>query len=364
MSSKDYYNVLGVSKNASQDEIKKAFKKLAMQHHPDKNNGSDAKFKEINEAYDVLGDAEKRKRYDNFGTAEEMGGFPGGGAYSSGFESDVDLSEIFNMFFGDGGERTTRKKKAYSSIDGESINKELTITLEEAFTGKSFNFEYYRMTGCQTCNSSGIQGTTKSCEHCHGTGVLRMLRGGFLERTCNYCHGSGFSTNNYCKTCKGEGRINTYHKINIQLPAGIENESRLRVVSEGNSGIRGGKNGDLYISIRIQKHAIFSVSGKDLICTCDTTLENVLLGGNVEIKGIDGEIIPLTIKAGTQFDEMIKIKNKGMVFPKNKEMRGDLIVKIRFAIPKKLSNEQKEKIKEIKLSSENSDFTFFKKMFS
>jgi molecular chaperone DnaJ len=358
---KSYYDILGVDKNANADEIKSAFKKQAMKYHPDRNKASDAetKFKEINEAYEVLGDANKKKNYDQFGTAEGadggFGGFDGfyqqGGFQEGGF--GFDFSEIFE--FMNGG----RQKKSTQPDRGKDIEYEITITLEDAFHGKTIEMDYYKMQMCNVCNGSCVKNSTQStCSICHGTGRTRTVKGfTAIERTCYGCKGTGISSDSLCGGCKGEGRLNKKTKLSIKIPKGIESGKKIRLKGDGDAGVRGGPSGDFILYINIQKNKTFEVEDNHLHVKITVNLMDALLGGSMKIKGINGEDVTVPIPECLQTNSVIVVPNEGMPFL-NDTKKGNLICHCSIQMPKKLNNEQKELVK--KIFSENSSiFKFF-----
>ena len=358
--SKNYYDILGVDKNANGDEIKSAFKKQAMKYHPDRNKAPEAesKFKEINEAYEVLGDAGKRKNYDQFGSAEGMQGGFGGfdnfyqqGDFNGGGGFGFDFSEIFE--FMNGG----RQKKSTQPDKGKDIEYEMTISLEEAFSGKTVDIEYYKMQMCNICNGTCVKGSGQStCAICHGTGRTRTVKGfAAIERTCYGCKGTGISSDSLCGGCKGEGRLNKKTKLSIKIPSGIEDGKKIRIKNDGDAGIRGGPNGDFLLYINVQKHKTFQVEGQNLHTKINVNLIDALLGGSMNIKGIDGNDVIIKIPEELQNNSLIVVNGGGM--PQlNSSNRGDLICHCTIQMPKKLNGEQKELIKKA-LSESSSSWT-------
>lgn len=374
MSKKDYYEVLGVAKSASSAELKKAYYKLAKQYHPDSNptdKNAEIKFKEINEAYDVLKDEQKRAGYDRFGHnafgGQSGGGEGGGGGFgqSSGFHADI--NDIFGDFFGDfmgGGSQ----RRASSQVRGSDLKYNLTINLEEAFKGIDKNITFNTEVKCGGCQGSGSEkdgGGTTSCDSCGGRGVKRVQQGIFaIEQPCNKCMGAGQIIKNPCKKCSGQGRSSQQKNLLVNVPAGIENSTRIRLVGEGEAGMRGGSNGDLYIYVNIKSHDIFKVDGADIHCKLPISFPTAALGGEVEIPDIDGGKISLKIPAGSQNGEQLRLKGKGMSKVRSIS-RGDMFAHIHIETPKTLTKKQRELLEAYSAEigeSSNNDGSFFDKM--
>ncbi|MCL4361091.1 molecular chaperone DnaJ [Candidatus Dependentiae bacterium] len=367
---KDYYEVLGVPKNASQEEIKAAYRKLALKYHPDRNpNNKEAeeKFKEAAAAYEVLSDETKRRQYDQYGHAgPEMGGFG----------QSVNMDDIFQNFgdiFGDifgGGAAKRGKKTGLTPKNGHDIQKEVSITLKESYLGTKKDITYYHFATCQTCNGKGLQPGTKiaTCTHCQGTGEMYFRHGMFAySQTCNVCNGQGFTIPSPCPTCKGQSRVQQYDTLSITIPKGIFNGAELRAVGKGDAGIYGGHPGDLYIIVRVMPDPKFTRIGDDLECHITLTYPQLVFGCQVDITNIDDTVETLKIAKGTQVGERIIIKDKGFDKLKGKQ-KGNLIVITKCDIPKKLSPQAQEKLKEysdiIGTKTDNPDNSiksFFKK---
>ena len=352
MSKKDYYELLGVSRSSSSDEIKKSYRKLAMQYHPDKNQGNPAaeeKFKEISEAYEVLQDAQKRSMYDQYGHAAfsqgagSSGGSQGfrGGDFSDAFE------DIFSEFMGGG--RSRRPKSSSGKARGSDLNYRVNISLEEAFHGKTQEISFSSNVKCEPCNGSGSKdkASSKSCPECKGHGAIRMQQGFFtLEQTCGRCMGAGSVIANPCGSCNGGGRISRNRKLSVTIPAGIENETRIRLTGEGEAGVRGGENGDLYVFVSINSHKTFQVDDhSNLHQKLTIKFTTAALGGEVELVGVDGQKVMLKVPEGTQTGDQLKIRGQGMSKVRSTS-RGDLFAHIFVEVPKKLSARQKELLQE------------------
>lgn len=352
MATKGYYETLGVEKNASEEEIKKAYRKMALQHHPDKNSGdteSEEKFKGINEAYSVLSDGEKRRNYDMFGSAGPnansgfggMGGFDQSGGFSNVF------GDIFEEFFSGGSSSRGRGKRAQK---GNDLRYDLTLAFEDALFGKEVEIKVRRKEGCLKCDGTGAKGGRKgggitTCGTCNGSGQLRTQQGLFIvSRTCHKCHGEGSVTKEVCTQCLGEGSTAHEKLISVKVPAGVDNGIRLRVTGEGEAGIYGGPSGDLFVLLSVSDHPYFVRDGADIHCEVPIRFTKAILGGIVTAQTIKGET-PLKIPPGTQNGKMFRLK--GLGFPSLKGYQiGDQIIKIRVEIPTKLTAEQKTLLEE------------------
>lgn len=355
--SKDFYKTLGVDKNASADEIKKAYRKLAMKYHPDKNMGdksAEQKFKDINEAYEVLKDPQKKSAYDTYGSdafANGGQGFnPGAGFGDGGFGFDFRggggaFHDIFEEFFGGA---AGVHNPGRSEVRGSDLQYDTTLTLEEAFTGKTINIAMKTHVRCSSCGGYGSEGgaKTKPCPACKGSGRMRFSQGFFtVEKTCSSCNGMGQIIENVCKSCSGSGRVVKNRNIEVKIPAGVENGSRVRAQGEGEAGIRGGSSGDLYVYVTVKPHAIFDRDGTSIHCTFPVSMTTAALGGSLEVPTIDGKRLSLTIPAGTQNGQQMKVRGKGMPNVRT-GVRGDMIVHMKVTTPVNLSSRQKELLEE------------------
>lgn len=355
---RDFYEVLGASKGASDDELKKAYRKLAMQYHPDRNPGNaeaEKKFKEINEAYDVLKDPQKKAAYDRFGHAaftQGGGGNAGGGAGMGGFDFGGNFSDIFEDLFSEftGGRRGGRQQQGGSSAGarGADLRYNLDISLEEAFKGKQQSVKITTSASCESCNGSGAEKGTKpeTCTTCDGRGTVRAQQGFFtIERTCPSCSGTGKVIKTPCKACAGTGTERREKTLNVTIPAGVEEGTRIRLAGEGEAGFRGGPSGDLYIFLSVKPHKIFRREGANIHCHVPITFTTAALGGTVEVPTIDGGRVKVTIPAGTQSGHQFRLKAKGMSILRS-NATGDMYIEVQVETPVNLSKKQKELLKE------------------
>ncbi len=353
-SNRDYYEILGVSKDAPADEIKRAYRKLAREYHPDVNNepGSADKFKEINEAYQVLSDPNKRAQYDYYGTAGAPGGFGfegfDFGEVFRGFEGFGEFGDIFDVFFGRerGGRKTTRER-------GSDLRYDLRITLEEAASGIEREISIVHYAACPTCKGSGARAGTKpaTCTNCKGSGQVRKVQRTILGNitqvvTCPTCRGSGEVISSPCSECKGEGRVKKSHKVKIKIPAGIDSGYRLRVAGAGDAGKKGAAAGDLYIFIEVEPHPLFNRDGENLYHRTRISFIQAILGDEIKVPTIDSETT-LTIPPGTQPNTNFRIKGKGMPVLERRE-RGNLYVLVEIEIPARLTKGQQELLKKFR----------------
>ena len=368
MSKKDYYEVLGVSRNATQDEIKKAYRRLSKKYHPDINKepGAEEKFKEISEAYEVLSDEQKRAQYDQFGHAGPQG-FGSGGFTDSDFGfGGFGFEDIFNTVFGGTGRRNPNAPR-----QGADIQYTLNISFEDAVFGKETIIEIPREEECDTCNGSGARpGTSpETCSHCNGSGQISVEQntplGRFINRrTCHYCQGSGKIINQKCTTCGGNGRVRKRKKIKINIPKGVDDGQQMRIPGEGELGINGGPPGDLYILFRVEKHEFFERVGDDIHCEMPITFVQAALGDEIEVPTLYGKV-KLKIPAGTQTGTKFRLRGKGVPNVRGYGI-GDQHIKIRVVTPTKLTERQKELLREFaeisgKVPDEQEE-TFFEKV--
>lgn len=366
---RDYYEVMGVPKNATDDEIKKAYRKLAKKYHPDLNPGdkaAEAKFKEVNEAYEVLSDKDKKARYDQFGHAGVDPNFGGGAAGGSPFTGDIDLGDIFNSFFGGfGGARSVNPNAPRRGSDTESV---VNISFEEAAKGCSKTISYDKIESCSDCGGSGAEkGTSaKTCPNCSGTGQVRINQRtpfGVVQtsRSCDRCGGSGKVIDSPCKSCGGSGRVRKQKTIEINIPAGIDNEQVLNVSGQGNSGSNGGPSGDLHVFVNVRPHPIFERRGNDIWCEMPITFTQATLGAEVVVPTIDGRV-SYQVHEGTQPGDVFKLKGKGIPNLGGRG-RGDQFVRITIEVPKNLSAKQKEILQEFDSVADEKNYQKRKNFF-
>ena len=362
MTGRDYYEILNVAKSANADEIKKSFRKLAMQYHPDRNPGdkeAEAKFKEINEAYEVLKDDQKRAAYDRYGHQAFAGGMGGGGGNPfGGFEFNFGgggFSDIFSQVFSDfmGGGRAGASG-SYAER-GADVRYNMEISLEEAFLGAEKEISIPSSVTCEKCHGHGTKDGKEApiCQHCHGSGHIRMQKGFFvMEQPCPHCQGRGRKATDVCPDCKGAGIKRQEKTIKVKIPAGIEDDTRMRIAGGGEAGLYGGESGDLYVFVSIKEHKLYTRDSANLYTRVPVSMCCAALGGEVEIPAIDGEKIELSIKAGAQNDDVIRVKGQGMTMMRSKG-RGDLFVKLRVETPVNLSAKQKELLEEFRAISKD-----------
>lgn len=350
MAKKDFYELLGVSRSATQDEIKAAYRKLALKYHPDRNpNNKEAedKFKEVSEAYQVLSDAQKRSRYDQFGQTDAQPGF-GGQDFGQGSE-DVfaGFGDIFSDIFG-GGQQRKKKKSGPAPKRGHDLSKDVSLSLEEAFTGVKKDITFYHFVVCSACAGKGIAagGAVNACSTCRGEGQITMRQGFFMyTQTCSACAGEGYVLSKPCPTCHGQSRVQKYETVNVSIPKGIYDGAELRLAGNGDAGVFGGPAGDLFLKIRVTPHAQFRRNEDDIECTVSLTYPQLVFGAQMEINNIDGSKEQLKIAPGTPVGARIVINGKGF-FKIRGRGRGNLVVVTSCDIPKKLSPEAEKALRE------------------
>lgn len=348
-----YYETLEVERDADESKLKSSFRKLAMKFHPDRNPGDDTsevKFKEINEAYEVLKDKDKRAAYDRFGHAAFEQGGPGGGAgFGAGFASS--FSDIFEDLFGMAGQRGRGGRER-----GADLRYNMEITLEEAFGGKTAQIEIPVSVTCEACSGIGAKAGTKpkTCSTCGGAGRVRQSQGFFtLERTCPGCQGRGQMIEDACPSCSGQGRVTRERALSVNIPPGVEDGTRIRLAGEGEAGVRGGPPGDLYIFLSLAQHQLFQRDGADLHCRVPISMVTAALGGEFEVPTIEGGKTKVKVPAGTQSGRRFRIASKGMPVLRSRQM-GDLYVQVAVETPQNLTKRQQELLAEFeKLSSGN-----------
>ena len=370
MAKRDYYEILGVTRTVTEIELKAAFRKQAMQHHPDRNHGdkeAEAKFKELNEAYQCLSDTQKRAAYDRFGHAafDGAGGMGGGFGGGDGFSSS--MADIFDDLFGDmmgrrGGGRGAARER------GSDLRYNMEITLEEAFNGKTATLKLPTSVACESCSGSGAKSGSKprTCATCAGHGRVRAQQGFFaVERTCPTCHGRGEVIDNPCPACAGAGRVTRERTLSVNIPAGVEDGTRIRLAGEGEAGLRGGPTGDLYIFLAIKPHPFFQRDGADLFCRVPISMVKAALGGEISVRSVGGEEAKVKVPEGTQSGKQFKIKGKGMPVLRSRDF-GDLYIQTTVETPQNLTRKQRELLAEFDKESSNKTHPesagFFSKM--
>ena len=353
MSKRCYYEILGCQKSASIEEIKGAYRKLAKEFHPDRNQGdnvSEHKFKEVAEAYEVLKDGDKRAAYDRFGHAAfEQGGRPGANGF--GFDFASSFTDVFDDLFGEfmGGRKARRQNR------GADLRYNLEIALEEAFHGKNAQLRVNAAVACEGCGGTGAEAGTKpeQCPACAGAGKMRAQQGFFtIERTCPHCQGSGRFVRSPCKGCRGSGQVQKERTLSVAIPAGVEEGTRIRLTGEGQAGLNGGPPGDLYIFVSIAQHAIFQRDGHDLYCRAPLSFTTAALGGQIDVPTCDGGKSKISIPEGTQSGRQFRIRGKGMPVMRGGGMAGDLYIEVAVETPVKLSKKQKEMLRSFEKENE------------
>ncbi len=362
MAKRDYYDILGISNSSSKDEIKKAYRKLALKYHPDKTKGdkaSEDKFKEASEAYHVLSDEKRKANYDQFGHAAFEGS--GGGQGFGGFDTSS-FSDIFEDFFGDfGGGRSSRK----SNNRGNDLRYDLNINLEEAYKGIEKNIRYNTNKKCLDCSGSGAAKGSKpiSCNYCGGKGKVRTNQGFFtIQQTCHQCSGYGETIGKPCKTCAGNGKVQSNENVSVKIPKGVDDGTRIRLSGKGEAGIKGGANGDLYLFISIDNHNIFKRSEENLYYELPITFSDAALGTTVNVPSIDGGKSKIKIPPATQYGKQFRLRGKGMpVLRRN--IFGDLYIRVITQVPSSLSKRQKDILEEFNEIESNKPDPVIKNFF-
>jgi len=356
---RDYYEILDVARDATQDEIKKAYRKLAVKLHPDKNPGdatAEERFKELGEAYEALSDPDKRAAYDRYGHAAFSGGMGGGrsGGGGGGFHDPMDIfSQVFGGAFGGGFEEFFGgggggRRKSSGKQRGSDLRYDLEISLEEAARGVEKELEIERYVPCDTCSSKGTKGSggVKVCQSCGGRGVVARQAGIFIQQsTCPECRGAGETISDPCSSCKGEGRVQRDSRIKLRIPAGVDTGTRLRSSGNGDAGVRGGEAGDLYVFLHVRDHDVFERDGDDLFCEVPLPFSIAALGGEMKVPTLDGQS-SIKIPVGTQGGTVFRLRGKGVAALGGNGRKGDLNVRVQVEVPTKLSSAQQEKLRE------------------
>ena len=378
MAKQDYYETLGVEKGADSDVLKKAYRKKAMQYHPDRNKddkAAEAKFKEANEAYDVLKDEQKRAAYDRYGhSAFENGGGGagaggfGGGGFGGGGAGMGGFGDIFEEMFGGAGMGGRQQRSANAARRGSDLQMSVSVTLDEAFNGRDMTIKVPRAETCEPCKGSGAKaGTSAStCGTCQGAGRVRAQQGFFtVERTCHACQGQGSIIKEKCGTCRGNGRVEQTKSLKITIPKGVDHGRKIRIPGEGEAGFKGGGHGDLYLIVQVKDHELYTREGPHLYCRVPIPMATASLGGSVEVPTIEGKKASVKIPAGTQTGQQFRLRGKGMSILRS-ESRGDMYIEIFVETPVNLNKKQQEFMKNLG-SAENSpnspkSTAFFKKV--
>lgn len=372
---RDYYEVLGVQKGASEDEIKKAYRSLAKKYHPDMNPGdksAEVKFKEVNEAYAVLSDSDKRSKYDRFGhdafdPTSGGGGYGGFGGFSGG---DFDFGDIFSSFFGGGGGSSSR---ANMPREGEDVATRVSVSFEEAAFGCKKEVNFARIENCPDCHGSGAEheGDIETCPECRGSGrvtVRQQTMLGYMQtqRTCQRCSGRGKIIKNPCKNCNGKGRIRINKKLEVNIPSGIDDRQNIILRGQGSAGTNGGPNGDLIIEVRVREDKIFEREGNNIFCEVPVSFAEATLGAEIDVPILGGGTEKFKIPDGTQSGTTFTLKNKGIP-DINTKRKGDMIIKVAIETPKNLNSKQKELLiafaESLGENNGNKKSSFFKKLF-
>ena len=346
MAKRDYYDVLGVDKSASPDQIKSAYRKLAVKYHPDKNpddKTAEDKFKEASEAYHVLSNSERKQSYDNFGHAAFENGGTGRGGFSD-FDFSSHFSDIFEDFFGDMGGRQSRQREQR----GQDLKYEVDVDLREAYTGVKKEISYETLVICDVCDGSGSESGSglKTCGVCKGSGRTRASQGFFtVERTCTACGGAGQVISDPCKACNGEGRRRKNRKLEVNIPAGVEEGSRIRLSGEGAAGPNGSSPGDLYLFVSMIPHPIFEREATNIFCNVPISIVDASLGGSVDVPTVSGGKVKVKIPAGSQNGDQFRLNSKGMPTIRSTSF-GDMIISLSVEVPKNLSDNQKRLLRE------------------
>ena len=358
MAKRDYYDVLGVSRNATAEELKKAYRRKAKELHPDSNGGNpeaEARFKELNEAYEALKDPEKKAAYDRFGHAAFEGGMGGGGrGFGGGADFSSAFSDVFDDLFGDFMGRGGGRQRA---MRGSDLRYNLRVSLEEAFRGCQKTINVPTTVTCETCRGSGAEGGSEPqpCHTCAGMGKVRAQQGFFtVERTCPTCSGLGQIIKNPCTSCGGAGRVEKTRSLSVNIPAGVETGTKIRLAGEGEAGLRGGPTGDLYIFVNVTEHNLFQRDGNHLFCRVPVPMTTAALGGDIEVPTIDGGRARVKIPAGSQAGRQMRLRGKGMPALRGGQ-RGDMFIELSVETPVNLTARQKELLREFEReASDNS----------
>ena len=368
MSKRDYYEVLGVNKSSKKEEIKKAYRKLALKFHPDKNKGDKAaeeKFKEASEAYHVLSDEKRKANYDQFGHSAFQGGGQGG---FGNFDFSSSFSDIFEDVFGDFGDfgfGSGRSRRSRTIYRGSDLRYDVSIGLDDAFAGTEKNISYTTYKKCKTCSGNGAKPGSKptSCSYCNGQGKVRSSQGFFtIQQTCPECSGEGEKISNPCSSCSGIGKIQSNETVSVKIPKGVDDGTRIRLAGKGEAGTKGGANGDLYLFISVESHNIFRRSEENLYYELPISIADAALGTTVEVPSIDGGRTKIKIPSGTQSGKQLRLKGKGMPILR-RNITGDLYIRIITEVPTSLTKKQKELLVEFKSLEDTKSNPLIKSFF-
>ena len=370
MGKRDYYDILGVNKSSSKEDIKKAYRKLALKYHPDKNKGnkaSEEKFKEASEAYHVLSDEKRKANYDQFGHAAFQGA--GGQGGFGNFDFSSSFSDIFEDVFGDLGDfgfsTTGRSRRSRSNNRGSDLRYDISIDLNDAFTGTEKKINYTTYKKCKTCTGSGAKPGSKAsaCKSCNGQGRVRSNQGFFtIQQTCPQCGGEGEEISNPCTICSGIGKVQSNETISIKIPKGVDDGTRIRLAGKGEAGTKGGINGDLYLFVSVESHNLFKRSEENLYYELPISITDAALGTTVEVPSIDGGKTKIKIPSGTQSGKQLRLKGKGMPILR-RNLSGDLYIRIITEVPTYLTKRQKELLSEFKNLEDSKSNPLIKSFF-
>ena len=369
MSKRDYYEVLGVNKSASKEEIKKAYRKLALKYHPDKNKGNksaEEKFKEGSEAYHVLSDDKRKSNYDQFGHAAFQGG--GGQGGFGNFDFSSSFSDIFEDVFGgfdEFGFGSSGRSRRRSSSRGNDLRYDISINLNDAFAGTEKRINYTTFKKCKTCSGNGVKPGSKpaTCSYCKGQGRIRSRQGFFtIQQTCPECGGEGEKITNPCNSCSGVGKTQSNESVSVKIPKGVDDGTRIRLAGKGEAGNRGGTSGDLYLFISVEAHSIFKRSDENLYYDLPVSITDAALGTTVEVPSIDGGKTKIKIPSGTQSGKQLRLRGKGMPILRRTQT-GDLYIRIITEVPTSLTKKQKELLQEFKTLEDTKSNPLIKTFF-
>ncbi|MEZ5898793.1 MAG: molecular chaperone DnaJ [Hyphomicrobium sp.] len=362
MAKRDYYEILGVARNASDQDLKSAYRRMAKEYHPDRNAGdkdAERRFKELNEAYEALKDPQKRAAYDQFGHAAFEGGMGGRGPHGFGPDFASSMSDIFDDLFGEfmggrrGGGGAGARARSGGRERGADLRYNLDITLAEAYSGKTAEIIVPSSVSCETCSGTGAKAGSKPkpCATCAGYGKVRASQGFFtIERTCPACQGRGETIDDPCTTCQGSGRVTRERKLSVNIPSGVEDGTRIRLAGEGEAGLRGGPSGDLYIFLSIAPHTFFQRDGADVFCKVPISMTTAALGGQIEVPTLEGTTTRVKVPEGTETGKQFRLKGKGMPVLRSKVM-GDMYIQVDVETPKNLTRRQRELLEEFEKES-------------